>query len=274
MTDHRNILLVFGHHDRRSLNGAMLDITVDVLTSQGHHVVVSDLHAMKFNPVIGRHDIKDGPGDSERFNYPVEMTKALEEGRIAPDLQAEQDKLRQADLLILQFPLYWMGFPAILKGWIDRVFAHGFAFSVPDGLFGNGKLSGKKALLSLTVGAGKNGFSDRGVMGDMDQVLWHLQNGIFRFTGMDVLAPHVMYGMDKPGQVQNRLDLWRSRVAGILEEKPLFYFPGSDFTEDGQELKQEVVDRVTKQGDVALTVGQHMGLRMPKASMDPEVFTN
>ena len=53
----KNILIVFGHHDRQSLNGAMLDIAVEVLTNKGHHVVVSDLQAMKFNPVLGRHDV-------------------------------------------------------------------------------------------------------------------------------------------------------------------------------------------------------------------------
>ena len=65
MADSRkNILIVFGHHDRQSLNGAMLDIAVEALTNEGHHVVVSDLHAMKFNPVLGRHDVIGKCSDS------------------------------------------------------------------------------------------------------------------------------------------------------------------------------------------------------------------
>ena len=82
----------------------------------------------------------DGPPEGEKFNWPAEVSKALDENRLAEDIKEEQDKLRSADLLILQFPLYWMGFPAILKGWIDRIFSHGFAFEVPNGLFDNGKL--------------------------------------------------------------------------------------------------------------------------------------
>ena len=87
--------------------------------------------------------VTDGPPEGEKFNWPAEVSKAFDENRLAEDIKEEQDKLRSADLLILQFPLYWMGFPAILKGWIDRIFSHGFAFELPNLLLDEGKLKVK-----------------------------------------------------------------------------------------------------------------------------------
>ena len=71
------------------------------------------------------------------FNYGAETTLAMKEGRVAPDVREEQEKVKNADLIIFQFPFYWHGFPAILKGWFDRVFLMGFAFSL-DEMFDQG----------------------------------------------------------------------------------------------------------------------------------------
>ena len=84
---------------------------------------------------------------------------------------------------------------------------------------------------------------------------------------MDVLAPNVMYGMDSPKEVTCYLDQWRLRLSDIFLEKPLFYFGAKDFTEDGQVLKDDVIDNIINQSDVAISVGQHLGLKMPKGSL-------
>lgn len=60
----------------------------------------------------------------------------------------EQEALLAADLVIVQFPLYWSAFPYVLKRWVDDVFTFGFAFG-PDGC----KLKDKKLLISITAGA-------------------------------------------------------------------------------------------------------------------------
>ena len=62
-------------------------------------------------------------------------------GTIAKDIAAEQEKVKAADLVIFQFPLSWLSYPAILKGWMDRVLCNGFAFITEQGrLFDNGML--------------------------------------------------------------------------------------------------------------------------------------
>jgi len=59
----------------------------------------------------------------DRLSFTTESGHAYSTGRQTADAASEQQKLLAADALILQFPLWWFGMPAILKGWVDRVFA-------------------------------------------------------------------------------------------------------------------------------------------------------
>ena len=122
------ILIVYAHPEPTSFNAAMKDLAVETLTAQGHSVVVSDLYAMGWNAVAGPQDVTGARSDTSRFSLAREQTHAMEQGNIAVDIAAEQAKLTAADLVIFQFPIWWFGMPAILKGWADRVFARGFAY--------------------------------------------------------------------------------------------------------------------------------------------------
>ena len=73
------------------------------------------------------------------------------------DIAKEQDYVRQADIIVFQFPLYWYSFPAIIKNWVEKVFAHGFAY----GSTGNA-LKRKHLLLSFTVGGGADHYRKGG----------------------------------------------------------------------------------------------------------------
>ncbi|EGU35938.1 NAD(P)H dehydrogenase (quinone) [Vibrio ichthyoenteri ATCC 700023] len=75
----------------------------------------------------------------------------------AGDIATEQQRLLAADLVIVQFPLYWSTFPSVMKEWIDQVFTYGFAFG-PDG----SQLKGKKLLFSITAGATAQSYSESG----------------------------------------------------------------------------------------------------------------
>lgn len=73
------------------------------------------------------------------------------------DIAREQEYVKQADVIVFQFPLYWYSFPAIIKNWVEKVFAHGFAY----GSTGNA-LKGKHLLLSFTVGGGADHYRKDG----------------------------------------------------------------------------------------------------------------
>lgn len=120
-----NVLILYADPEPTSFNGAMKDLAVRVLTAGGHKVTVSDLYAMGRNAVAGRLDT--GATDA-RFSLAREQTVAIRAGTLAADIDAEQAKLTAADLVVWQFPVWWFGMPAMLKGWADRVLARGFAY--------------------------------------------------------------------------------------------------------------------------------------------------
>ncbi len=156
------ILLVFAHPESRSLNGALRDVAVEELMTQGHEVRISDLYADGWKSEVGHADFPLLPPDA-RLVPVAASKKAFETGALTEDVRAEIDKLLWADVLILQFPLWWFSMPAILKGWVDRVFAYGFAYGVGEhsdkrwgDRYGEGSLAGKRAMLIVTAGGGKS----------------------------------------------------------------------------------------------------------------------
>ena len=127
-----HVLIVYAHPEPGSFTGALKDRAVEALTRAGHIVEVSDLYAEGFNPVAGRHDFTTA-ANPERFHYQTEQEFAALSGTFAEDVSREQQRLEAADLLVLQFPLWWGGPPAILKGWCERVLAYGFAYVTAGG---------------------------------------------------------------------------------------------------------------------------------------------
>ena len=120
------VLLVFAHPEPRSLNGALCEVAIKELKTQGHEVQVSDLYADRWKSAVDRADF---PllAPNARFKPASASKEASAANALSEDVRAEIDKLLWADALILQFPLWWFAMPAILKGWVDRVFAYGFA---------------------------------------------------------------------------------------------------------------------------------------------------
>ncbi|MGA4840476.1 NAD(P)H-dependent oxidoreductase [Streptomyces sp. G45] len=185
----KKILIVSAHPDPRSLNASLTTFAADHLRAAGHEVRVSDLYAMKWKATVDADDFPDHPAD-RRLHVMAASEEATLAGRLSADVAAEQEKVLWSDALILQFPLWWFSVPAILKGWIDRVFTAGFAYGptvAPP--YSEGPLAGRRALVSVTYGARETAFSDRGIHGHLPDVLHPLQHGLFWFTGMAPLAP-------------------------------------------------------------------------------------
>ena len=225
-----NVLIVYAHPEPRSFNGAMKDAAVEVLRGAGHAVTISDLYAMGFDPVVGADDFLGERADAASLSIAREQTKAVETGTQAPDVVAEQDKLRRADLLILQFPVWWFGMPAILKGWADRVFARGFAYTTGR-KYDTGLLHGKLAMVATSTGTSADTYAPDGIDGDILSVLWPIHNGLLRYTGFTVLSPFVAY---MPGRVgpegrEAMLAAWRTRLLDLDAIPRLFFHPAQDY---------------------------------------------
>lgn len=188
-----NVLIVYAHPEPASFNAAMCARARDALVQAGHDVVVSDLYAEGFNPVAGRHDFLT-VADPDVFHYQTEQAHASRHGTYAPDIAREQARVAAADLIIMQFPLWWGGAPAIVKGWGERVFSYGFGYA--DGLrFDTGVFKGRRAMVSMTSGGTTARFGFGAAYGDLEsQVLWQIQHLGLEYMGYDIEPPFVAYG--------------------------------------------------------------------------------
>ncbi|MGC1549718.1 MAG: NAD(P)H-dependent oxidoreductase, partial [Rhodanobacter sp.] len=190
-----NVLLVYAHPEPKSLNGSLRDFIVGRLNDAGHTVQVSDLYAMQWKATLDADDFPQRD-TAQRFNPSTDSRLAYVEGTQADDVAAEQAKLLWADLVIFQFPMWWFSMPAILKGWFERVYAYGFAYGVGEHSesrwgerYGEGMLKGKRAMLVVTTGGWADHYSERGINGPIDDVLFPIQHGMLFYPGFDVLPP-------------------------------------------------------------------------------------
>ncbi len=182
-----NVFIVYAHPEPRSFNRALLEASQRVLADGGHDVVVSDLYAMGFNPVASAADFTERRF-TDQLQYDREQKHAQAHGAFSADIQAEIDKLLACDLLILQFPLWWFSTPAILKGWIDRVFVNGLVYGAGR-RFDQGGMRGKRAMVCTTTGCLPGMVEPDGLLAALDINLWHLQHGTLGYAGFTVLPP-------------------------------------------------------------------------------------
>lgn len=216
-----NVLIVYAHPEPKSFNGAMKDLAVQVLTEGGHQVQVSDLYAMRFDAAGGPLDFASRE-DQSCFRYQREQVHATGNGLFVPELKAEMDKLVWADLVILQFPLWWFSLPAILKGWVDRVFAMGFSYDVSR-RYETGIFRGKRAMLAMTTGGPPAAYERGGKNGEIGPLLFHIHHGMLHFIGMDVLPPFIAYGAARvqPEQRAAYLDAYRRQLLQVESVAPM-----------------------------------------------------
>lgn len=111
------VLVVHAHPVAESFNGALHRAIVAALTAAGHAVDDCDLYAEGFQPVLTR---------QERLDY-------HSVGQNLTGIEDHVARLRAAEAVVLCFPTWWYGMPAILKGWFDRVWSPGIAFDLTPG---------------------------------------------------------------------------------------------------------------------------------------------
>jgi NAD(P)H dehydrogenase (quinone) len=165
-------LIIYAHPNPESLNHDILDRTVSTLKKNGHEVVVRDLYALDFYPVLKPED-----------------TEAMKAGKTPDDIKIEQGFISEADVITFIYPIWWTGLPAIIKGYVDRVFAYGFAYASGE----NGimkLLKGKKGLIINTHGTPNEIYDEIGMTAGLKVTS---DVGIFDFTGIEAVD-HLLFG--------------------------------------------------------------------------------
>ncbi|MGE4240148.1 NAD(P)H-dependent oxidoreductase [Ramlibacter sp.] len=245
--------IVYAHPEPRSLNGSLKDAAVQALEQAGHEVRVSDLYAMAFKAVADAWDFPMRDAGS-RLVYHRESEQAYKAGQLQPEVAREIENLLWSEVVVLQFPLWWFGPPAILKGWFDRVLVNGFAIGVPkEGTrqwlrYGEGTLAGRRGIVAVTTGGREAQFSPRGINGAIDEILFPINHGIFHYTGIQPLSPFVAFRTVRttPQEFVQLRDRYVARLLAAGDEAPIPYRfeNGGDYDEAGQ-LREGVAEGET-----------------------------
>ena len=245
-----NILIVSAHPEPASLTSALRDVAVSQMQADGHEVRVSDLYADGWKAVVDRQDFPTLP-PSRRLQVVAASGEASASGSLTADVADEQAKLLWADALILAFPLWWMSMPAILKGWVDRVYSYGFAYGVGEhsdkrwgDRYGEGRLAGRRAMLIVIAGGWESHYGPRGINGPMDDVLFPINHGVLFYPGFEVLPPFGVYQADRMNDdsFSSTANALRDRMRGLFTASPIPYRrqKGGDYAIASMELRPEV----------------------------------
>ncbi|PSK91114.1 NAD(P)H-dependent oxidoreductase [Taibaiella chishuiensis] len=183
-------LIVYAHPNPDSLNRHLLDTVTSLLVQQGHEVVVRDLNQQNFNPVLSLEDIA-----------------GLYRGVVGADIQAEQNHVAWAGCITFIYPIWWTGMPAIMKGYIDRVFSYGFAYRYDEGIQ-KGLLQDKEAVIINTQGKSHAAYAASGM--DKALVLTSDQ-GIFAYCGFRIREHFFFENADRAGAEQ--VQQWTGDIA-------------------------------------------------------------
>lgn len=167
-------LIVVAHPDPQSLTHQLAKQIASGVEAAGHSMELADLAAEDFEPRYGIEDL------------------AVHRSQATPpaDVLAEQARIDRADALVLVFPVYWWSLPGLLKSWVERVFAHGWAFGYgPDGALQK-RLRHLKVHL-VGVAAGDAGLFER--HGYRQAMQTQIEHGIFDYCGASVVSSQLVF---------------------------------------------------------------------------------
>lgn len=216
------IFIVYAHPEPTSFNGALKDRAVDTLSQAGHEVAVTDLYADQYNPSGGRNDFLQ-MADPNRFDYQVEQKHAADTNSFSPEITRDQERLFWCDFLIFQYPLWWFGPPAILKGWVDRTLAFGKIYDLGH-RYETGLLKGRTGMVSVTTGGPEERFGGPGAPYDtLESYLRIMEFGCIEYMGMTLAERFVSWSAARVDQVAREayLDHWAAHLLRVTSEAEL-----------------------------------------------------
>lgn len=187
-------LIVYAHPNSGSLNHFFKQTVLESLQESGAEIEVRDLNQINFNPVLSLDDM-----NGQRM------------GKVADDVKTEQNFITWADRIIFIYPIWWTGMPAIMKGYIDRVFSYGFAYRYDQGIQ-KGLLTGKKTIIVNSHGKSNAEYEAMG----MDKALALTSDtGIFRYSGLEIQEHFYFNKADRASQ--ENVSEWENQLKAAFE---------------------------------------------------------
>ena len=187
-------LIIYAHPNPNSLNGHFKNTLAGYLQQNNQEVVVRDLHQLYFNAVLSLADM-----EGQRM------------GLVADDVRQEQEFITWADCITFIHPIWWTGLPAIMKGYIDRVFSYGFAYRYDQGVQ-KGLLTGKQAVIINTHGKSQDEYEAIG----MDKALRLTSDkGIYNYCGFEIKQHFFFAKADRP--TPPTIEDWTRQIISVFK---------------------------------------------------------
>lgn len=177
------VLIIVAHYREASLTYELKNQVEKGLKESGHEVDVLDLYKLKFDPIL------EGQDDPYWSGH---------DGHYSEQVVKEQERLIKYDSIVMLFPMYWFNMPAMLKGYIDRVFNHGFAYGR------NKQWNPKKIMWMPLVGSTEANFESRKLP---EMVKFYFNNGIAKYCGINKSKVKMLFStiVDNTEQVNQKL---------------------------------------------------------------------
>ncbi|QWT85630.1 NAD(P)H-dependent oxidoreductase [Chryseobacterium sp. PCH239] len=191
-------LIIYAHPNENSLNHHLLNTVIETLQYHNEEIIVRDLYDIGFNPVLSLNDVQ-----GQRM------------GKLSDDVKTEQDHISWAEQITFIYPIWWTGLPAMMKGYIDRVFSYGFAYRYDQGIQ-KGLLKGKKTVIINTHGKSHEEYEKTG----MDKALTLTSdNGIFIYSGLEIIR-HFFFDKADKASPEN-LEIWKGQIKNLYSKNVL-----------------------------------------------------
>jgi NAD(P)H dehydrogenase (quinone) len=175
-----NVLVIYAHPNPKSFNHAVVEEFTKGLVDAGHAYEIVDLYAEKFDPLINLDDLGQYSGQP-----------------VPQDVLGQQASVSRADAMVFIGPIHGWSVPAMLKGWIDRVLSHGFAYRLDETGNVEGLLHHEKALFVVTMGFPEQVFRGTGAEDAFKKVYLDLT---LEFMGVKSAELVPLYAVDAVGQ--------------------------------------------------------------------------
>ena len=188
-------LVVVANPDPASLSQAVTQALAEGVSSAGHSVEIADLAKEGFDP---RFSLSDLAVHRREIAQPA-------------DIAFEQARIDRADALVLVYPVYWWSMPALMKGWIERVFANGWAYDEGADLQTVKKLGHLPIHLVGIGGATMRTYERHGYLNAMKTQIEH---GIFGYCGAPVVTSELLLPVP---EMSEQLDTARALGSKVFE---------------------------------------------------------
>lgn len=172
------VLIIFAHPSKKSFNYQILLKVKEFLENKSINFRIRDLYEEKFDPVLffDKHDEK---------------------------VREEQKYIKDSDLLIFIYPTWWGSMPAILKGYIDKVFSYGFAYGIDEDGQTLPLLKGKKCIVISTFGGKEEVYKQNSLESAIKKINQHV---IFEFCGFEVLEQFFIYDVKEGADLKEKIE--------------------------------------------------------------------